>query len=254
MARGVHLGFVMKMLVGLTSLTVLSLCLLPARDAAAQAEDPGPPPPASMTAPPAPPGRVAPTYSPAQTLSCTGCYQLSAPRGYYNAYPQRPLTEDEWRLVGDGEISAFRHVSGVLLALSPGFGLGQLAQGRWLDRGWIFTAGEAASLAMLYHGASPRDLCDTPAQELRSGTAHLSAPDPCRGDNNSDWMIAVGVGSYVALRVWEVIDSISGPTDHNNRVRALRRRAGFNTGEVGLAPFIAPSRDGGAMAGLSARF
>lgn len=44
------------------------------------------------------------------------------------------------------EFSTPRYVTGGVLSLYPGFGIGHAVQGRWAERGWIFTASEIAIL------------------------------------------------------------------------------------------------------------
>lgn len=41
------------------------------------------------------------------------------------------------------EYSTPRYITGGILSFYPGFGVGHAVQGRWLDRGWIYTASEA---------------------------------------------------------------------------------------------------------------
>lgn len=220
---------------------------------------------APYDAPEAPP----PTFgAPGQTMSCEGCYQPRYGQRYAQPYAYGPqlrqpqLTAEEWDMIDEGEIGGGRHVAGVMLALSPGFGLGQAVQGRWSERGWIFTFGEAAGIALMVYGANQeKPLCDynTPALEARgvlAGSSGRATQDSCGFGVRDDarWMIYAGLGTYVALHIWEIVDSIAGPVEHNRQVRALRRRAGQQSGEVVVAPFLVPSHEGGAMAGLSARF
>src|SRR5262245_55241343 len=66
--------------------------------------------------------------------------------GQTPAYPPAappPLTPGEAALLRDGEISDGQHIGGGVLAIFPGFGIGQAVQGRWLEKGWMFTLGEA---------------------------------------------------------------------------------------------------------------
>jgi hypothetical protein len=253
-ARGVHLSCLMNPFARscLTSLTALSLCWWTAGEAAAQPSAPGD---AAALTPEGPP----PTFgAPGQTMSCEGCYQPRYAQPYYYPPQLQPpqLTSEEWNLLDEGEIGQGRHFAGFLLSLSPGFGLGQAVQGRWSERGWIFTFGEAAGIALAVYGANyVEHPCDTPDMEARGTTAHLSAPSPCGGglDRDTLWMVYAGLGTYAVLHLWEIVDSLSGPVEHNRQVRALRRRAGLS-GQVVVAPFLVPSHEGGAMAGLSARF
>lgn len=207
--------------------------------------------------------RLAP---PGQTLSCASC---SPPPDYVPVYapayapayvyaqprPQLRLTDDELELLAGGEISTGRHVAGALLALSPGFGAGQLAQGRWLDKGWIFTGGELASLALVFSSIRTADSCVHYDRVPPNGDDPVGPGTDCdAGSDVDETRLAIGLGAYIGLRIWEIADAISGPSDHNRRVRALRSRIRQEAGGVVVAPFLAPAREGGAMAGVAARF
>lgn len=102
-----------------------------------------------------------------------------------------------------GEISGDRRVIGVVVSVLPGFGLGHVVQGRWRERGWIFTVGEVVAFGFIAAAAVESDLAA-----------------PLVGV-----MAVVGWGGYLGLRVWEVTDAVTGPPRHNRRVRALRARA-----------------------------
>lgn len=206
--------------------------------------------------------RLAP---PGQTLSCASCYPppdyVLPPAGYAPAYvyaqprPQLRLTDDELELLAEGEISTAQHVAGALLALSPGFGAGQLAQGRWLDKGWIFTGGEIASLALVFSSIRTSDSCVHYDRVPPNGDEPVGPGTDCDAGSDGDrTRLAIGLGAYVGLRIWEIADAISGPSDHNRRVRALRSRVRQEAGGLVVAPFLAPAREGGAMAGVAARF
>lgn len=218
--------------------------------------------PAASAAGELPDARLAP---PGQTLSCASCYPppdyVLPPAGYAPVYvyaqprPQLRLTDDELELLAGGEISTAQHVAGALLALSPGFGSGQLAQGRWLDKGWIFTGGELASLALVFSSIRTSDSCVHYDRVPPNGDDPAGPGIDCDASSDVDeTRLAIGLGAYIGLRIWEIADAISGPSDHNRRVRALRSRIRQETGGVVVAPFLAPAREDGAMAGVAARF
>lgn len=177
---------------------------------------PPPPPPPVYRAPPPPP-----------------------PAGY--GYPQPVgLTADEQRILARGEISPGEHFGGALLGFFIGFGSGQAVQGRWTDTGWIFTVGEAASIAAIFVGVG--------------NTADDCFDSSCN-DTENGGLIAVGIIGLVGFRVWEIVDSIAGPASHNRRVRELHMRLGYpQPSYYSVAPFVAPTRNGGGVAGLTFRF
>ena len=42
-------------------------------------------------------------------------------------------------------VSKTNYYAGGALSILPGFGIGHAVQGRWREKGWIFTAGEVVS-------------------------------------------------------------------------------------------------------------
>lgn len=206
----------------------------------------------------APPGQMAP----GQALSCASCYAApgyAAPApGYAPMYVYAPqplrLSDADLRLLASGEISTGQHVAGSILAISPGFGLGHLVQGRWLDRGWIYTVGEAASLALVFSSIEYTSVCAS-EEPTPNGDGPYLPSSGCSQDTTADgWRLGLGLGVYVGLRLWEIVDAIAVPTEHNRKVRELRARVQLAQGGVAVTPFLAPTREGGAMAGVAARF
>jgi hypothetical protein len=187
--------------------------------ASAQPGGAPPPPPPPVYAPPPPP----PTY------------------GGYPQYPQQPvgLTADEQRILARGEIAAGEHAGGAVLSFFIGFGTGQAVQGRWAEKGWIFTVGELASFAaMLFSLTSTAENCND---------------GYCDDDNMG--LFVVGMFGYAGFRVWGFVDSIAGPASHNRRLREIQMRMGYPRPYYSVAPFVAPTRDGGGgVAGVTLRF
>ena len=49
------------------------------------------------------------------------------------------------------EVSETNYYLGGVLGVLPGFGIGHAVQGRWKDKGWIFTAGElTTAIGLIY--------------------------------------------------------------------------------------------------------
>src|SRR5678815_1471590 len=74
----------------------------------------------------------------------------------YGYAPQRPvmqvqLTVDEQWLLQRGFISDGETYGGGALALFFGYGIGQAVQGRWSQKGYIFTFGDLASGALMMY-------------------------------------------------------------------------------------------------------
>jgi hypothetical protein len=166
--------------------------------------------------------------------------QPYAPPPY--AYAPQPLTAEEQELLARGEISDGAHFGGAVLAFFLGFGTGQAAQGRWGDTGWIFTIGEIASMALIIRGAAGigDDIVDDRESD-RECTQCIS-------------YIVIGAIALSGLRLWGTIDAIAAPSSHNARVREVRMKAGIPMPYYSLAPYVAPTRDGGGTAGVTLRF
>jgi hypothetical protein len=197
------------------TIVVVAMLAAVASTARAQPGNPPPPPPVYAPSPPPPPAY---------------------------GYPQQPvgLTADEQRILARGEISEGEHFGGVLVGFFLGFGSGQAIQGRWSDTGWIFTVGEAASIAAILVGVD--DIFDD------------CIDDNCNNDGNGG-LFAIGIIGLVGFRVWEIVDSVAGPSSHNRRLREIHMRLGYSQpGYYSVAPFVAPTHGGGGVAGLTFRF
>jgi hypothetical protein len=194
------------------------------------APDPGPPPMGPPTEPY--PGQAQPYPPPYPGQPYPG--QAPYP------YPPIQLTPEEHQLLAEGEISPGQHAGGVVANWLFGFGIGQAIQGRWSDTGWIFTLGEAAGITLIIAGAARTCfLCES--HEAEDGAA----------------LMIGGVISYLAFRVWSIVDAAAGPASHNRKVRALKQRVGLPMhASQRVLPYVAPARggDGGGTAGLTLRF
>lgn len=200
----------------LVVIAVLSISLV----AHAQPGAPPPPPPTYPQPGPPPPYQYQPGY----------------------AYPVQLSPEDHELLVR-GEISDGAHAGGAIASIFLGFGSGQAIQGRWSDTGWIFTLGETASFVAMIAGM------------VRTFDDCVDEFDNSRDCDHSDGppLIIVGALGFTVFRVWEVVDAIGGPGEHNRRVRDLKYRLGMPV-RVGFQPYVNRTRDGGATAGLTLRF
>lgn len=142
----------------------------------------------------------------------------------------------------DGEISTGAHIAGGALALFVGFGTGQLAEGRWSSRGWIFTLGDTASLGLMVYGLG----------KSASECASSIEGEPCGGGGLG--LVAAGAIAFTGFRLWETIDAFVAPIGHNRRVRAAKLRAGMNP-MYATVPYVLPAQNGsGAVGGLSFSF
>ena len=157
-------------------------------------------------------------------------------------HPRLQLSAEDQELIMDGEIGPVAHIGGGAVALFFGLGVGQAVQGRWGERGWIFTVGEPAALGLTIYGLV----------KAGSSCAEVAEGESCGGGG----MVLAGTGllALSALHVWEVVDAFVAPVGHNRRVRAAKLRAGMNP-MYSVAPYVAPSQSGnGTVGGLSFSF
>lgn len=125
-------------------------------------------------------------------------------------------------------ITNTQYIAGGVLSIVVGFGAGHGAQGRWSEKGWIFTAGEAVSLIGVYYGFL--------AGALAAG-----------GGQAPTGKLAIGGISLVALmgfRIWEMIDAWMLPSHYKVADSQLR-----------LQPFVYHSGNNGAgFSGLALNY
>lgn len=99
--------------------------------------------------------------------------------------------------------SLLKSVGGTLLGMTLGFGSGHAVQGRYKEKGWIFTAGEGLAVGGLIMSASQ---CDTKTAETRVGGTSVQSEvhRECQGA-----LPLLSMLSFVGFRVWQVVDLIT---------------------------------------------
>jgi hypothetical protein len=169
--------------------------------------------------------------------------QTSQPASNVQALPT--LSEDEQRLLREGEISEGRYRAGVGTSILLGFGVGQAIHGRWRKTGWIFTFGEAASVLAIHLGWNGYGSeCGGPVEP--------SSADCSDSVRRAQALLIVGVLGMVAFRVAGVAEAVTAPRRHNQRVREIRNKLG--QASTFYTPYLAPVRGGGGIAGVSVAF
>jgi hypothetical protein len=196
----------------------------------------------SALAQPAQPVPAAPVPQVAQATPAPSVVVMNSSPAPARENVRLQLSAADQELIMDGEISTGAHIAGGALALFVGFGTGQLAEGRWSSRGWIFTLGDSASLGLIVYGLG----------KSASECASSIEGEPCGGSGLG--LVAAGAIALTGFRLWEIIDAFAAPIGHNRRVRAAKLRAGMNP-MYATVPYVLPAQNGsGAVGGLSFRF
>lgn len=167
------------------------------------------------------------------------------PQGYYAQRPmvQLQITEEQAGLLSRGQIPIGRYITGGILSYVVGFGIGHAVQGRWNDQGWVFTAGESASMVAIIYGIA----------QMSGRHGFDQGPDQ-RQRRGENYLVA-GLVGLVGFRVWEVVDAWVAPPIHNRKVRALEQQLGLAPPTYGF--YLAPPHDSdaaGGVAGLALSF
>lgn len=157
------------------------------------------PPPPAPGQPQPPPGYGQPGYGP-------------PPPGYGQPPPygapqqlQLQLTEEDQELLARGEVSDAQWLAGGVLSVFVSFGVGQAVQGRWGERGWIFTVGETASIVAMIAGAADGLDC--------------AAGDPHCNNGGAVGLVTGGAIGFTVFYLWGVIDAFAAPPAQNARIR-----------------------------------
>lgn len=128
---------------------------------------------------------------------------------------QLQLSTEDLEILDRGHISTGQYVAGGILGSYMGFGLGHVVQQRWSSKGWIFTAGESAGIAVLTYGVLSCAVTDSSDDSRVHRTWD--------GDSDCPWGLALAGGlAYAGFRVWEILDLWAGPPEHNRRLRRLQ--------------------------------
>lgn len=86
-----------------------------------------------------------------------------------------------------------KYITGGILGSAAGFGIGHAIQGRYGDKGWIFTATEATGLVVMSIGAGQ---CQ---KDKDDGTI-----TECTKSQKS--LMLTGFGVFLGFHIWEVLD------------------------------------------------
>jgi hypothetical protein len=116
------------------------------------------------------------------------------------------LTEEERLMIKSRAPTKETYIIGGIIGTYPGFGLGHAIQGRWRDRGWIYTLGETAGV-------------------LVAGAGLINCfGDTAENDDCDRSAIKVGMGTYIGFKLVEIYDVWVGGARHRERYDRLRGR------------------------------
>jgi hypothetical protein len=101
-----------------------------------------------------------------------------------------------------------KYVTGGVLASTLGFGIGHGVQGRYADKGWIFTATESVGMAMLLAGAAS---CKEETDVYGNKETKCS----------NGGLAVVGAGVFLGFHIWEIVDAWTGATPVDSNVKAF---------------------------------
>ncbi len=147
------------------------------------------------------------------------------------------LTPEEREILDRGEIGTGAYVVGGVLGTWPlGLGIGHAIQGRYAEKGWIFTVGELGSVALILAG-------------IQNCTYQYGVYGYGSSGCTTNGLVGLGVVGFVGFRIWEIVDLWATPPEINRRYRALKQRTSGST----WSPTIFQSQ-GDYLLGLQYRF
>jgi hypothetical protein len=126
------------------------------------------------------------------------------------------LTPSEQQTLGIGETTPMEYLGGGVLAWAPGFGVGHAVQGRWADKGWIFTVGQIFSAVFIMIEVENFD-CDDPKKS--NFECYLS---------ETDNKFAFGAVSFSFFKIWEIWDAWVGGFVHMDDYDSVQRKIKSN--------------------------
>lgn len=177
--------------------------------------------------------------------ACAPCY-LTPPGEVAPPSQGIEITAEEAWLLKRKDITKARYVVGGVVESAYGFGIGHIVQGRWLEKGWVFTAGEVSAVAVAVYGF--REL------HRSSWCSSEEFGIECGDRTYAHTLLLTGLVTYMGFRIWGAIDAWATPMAEAGRRRTLRRRLGLPPGSY-LAPVLSTTPDAtGPMAGLDLRF
>ena len=154
--------------------------------------------------------------------------------------PLSALTPEERKILANGEISDGAYIGGGAAGTLIGFGIGHAIQGRYGDKGWIFTLGEFGSIGLLGFALVE--------------CAFGSPNGPCTGAAASTATLAT-LG-FAFFRIWEIVDVWITPPSINRDYQFLKDRVQTSRNDESppISMGVIPLASGGLEFGLQYHF
>lgn len=100
------------------------------------------------------------------------------------------------------EISPERYICGGITGTLCGFGIGHAIQGRYKNKGWIFTLSESLAIGTIISGVVVSSL----SPELGSTSGHPDARAILTYAGVGIGLCALGGVAEAGFRIWEIVD------------------------------------------------
>ena len=139
------------------------------------------------------------------------------------------------RLVAQGPIDDTQYIASGILGTIPGFGLGHAIQGRWKDKGWIFSAGETLGAGLMIASGSS---C--------MGGSMMEDNNDRNGSGGNIALANPGMVTYLGFKVWEIVDIWTYPPAHNKRLKEIESAKSIQT-SIFMAPILDQRSSGLAL-------
>ncbi|MFZ3229510.1 MAG: hypothetical protein WA160_04845 [Pseudobdellovibrio sp.] len=109
---------------------------------------------------------------------------------------------------GKVEVSTGKYITGGILGSVIGFGIGHAVQGRYAEKGLLFSVGEAVGFTLVISGAVK---CIDEKDK--------STNKECSSSANSQ--ILIGGVAMLGLHIWEIVDVWTGATPVDDKISAI---------------------------------
>jgi hypothetical protein len=154
----------------------------------------------------------------------------------FTSLQAQELSAEEKQTLSVGEVTSQEHVVGGILGIYPGFGLGHVVQDRWSEKGYIFTAGQLGSLAVLTLGVG----------SCLGSTIQNSPNNQKESCNNA--LVVVGAISFLGFKIWEIVDIWAGPAIQNRKYRKVKEKmAEMELTSWEFSPMLNPLEKSGGL-------